>query len=485
MQLEDALKRYTDEHQKFVKKVEVSERYYRNDTDIMRDVENQGGIERPKVSRSEDPLRTADNRISHNFHFILTTQEASYAFTEPPKFDAGDKELNDLIDESLGSEDEFAKEAKDLCVDAVNAGVAWLHIWIDEEEGTFEYANVNPKNVIPIYTKDLKRKLSGLIYTYEDVLDDGQEVTVYEYWTKEKMQKFYKANDAVGESIGELMPARDFVIRDVATGHELEQTNEFINPFSDIPFIEFKNNNISTPNLDNYKKHIDIYDKVYSGFVNDIEDIQQIILVLRNYGGADMDEFRNDLAIYKTIKVEDHGDGDKSGVDTLSIEIPVEARDTLLDRTKEQIYESGQGVNPHKEVGTAASGVALKQIYSMLELKVGLLETEFRLGFTKLVKFILEFHGKDIKKHKITQKWTRTRIDNDLEQAQIVSTLSTDTSRENIAKANPLVSDWEAELKLQEQDRTSEERMMDDYRDEDEENDLEDRLGGDDDGKDE
>lgn len=50
----------------------------------------------------------------------------------------------------------------------------------------------------------------------------------------------------------------------------------------------FRNNNIGTNDLKNIKPLIDAYDKVFSGFLNDLEDVQEITMVLTNYGGADL-----------------------------------------------------------------------------------------------------------------------------------------------------------------------------------------------------
>ena len=47
--------------------------------------------------------------------------------------------------------------------------------------------------------------------------------------------------------------------------------------------------------LKNIKPLIDVYCKVFSGFVNDLEDIQEVIFVLTNYGGADLGQFLRDL----------------------------------------------------------------------------------------------------------------------------------------------------------------------------------------------
>ena len=45
----------------------------------------------------------------------------------------------------------------------------------------------------------------------------------------------------------------------------------------------------------NIKPLIDVYDKVYSGFINDLDDIQELIFVLSGYGGTDLDTFLSDL----------------------------------------------------------------------------------------------------------------------------------------------------------------------------------------------
>ena len=52
------------------------------------------------------------------------------------------------------------------------------------------------------------------------------------------------------------------------------------------------------------KDLIDQYDLVVSGFANDLADIQEVIFVLRNYGGEDLNTFLSELKRYKAIKVE-------------------------------------------------------------------------------------------------------------------------------------------------------------------------------------
>lgn len=92
-----------------------------------------------------------------------------------------------------------------------------------------------------------------------------------------------------------------------------------------------------------------------------------------------------------------------------------------------------------------------------------MMESQFRIGYSRLVKAILRFLGKNPEDYQVKQTWTRTKIDNDLEQSQVIQNLAAVTSDENLAKANPIVEDWEAELALQKKEAAEVSRMEDDY----------------------
>lgn len=209
-----------------------------------------------------------------------------------------------------------------------------------------------------------------------------------------------------------------------------------------MPFIPFFNNNVHTDDLKNIKKLVDVYDKVYSGFINDLDDVQEIILVLSGYGGTELNGFLQDLKKYKTIKLDE--DEGNAGVSTLSIEIPIEARKTVLDITRRAIFEQGQGFDPQPESFGNQSGEALKFMYSLLEMKAGLMETEFRTGFAKLVRAMCRFCN--IPCAAINQTWTRTRIKNDTELSEICKNSVGIVSRKTILANHPFVENVQKEL---------------------------------------
>lgn len=160
--------------------------------------------------------------------------------------------------------------------------------------------------------------------------------------------------------------------------------------------------------------------------------------MLTNYGGTDTKHFLDDLKYYKTIQVDSTGDGDRSGVSTLTIDIPVEARDKLLELTRKAIFDMGQGVDPQQQSFDRTSGEAMKFMYSLLELKAGLMETEFRLGLDTLIRAICRLSG-ITEPDNILQTWTRTAIRNDSELADMCSKAVGVLSTKTILKNHPFV----------------------------------------------
>lgn len=443
------IKKYEQGHVDFVRRCTVAERYYRKKNDIL--------SAKPKDTvDAENPLRNADNRIPSNFYKLQVNQKAAYAFTAPPRFDVGNDAANKVVKSELG--DAFAKKCKALCVQAANSSVGWIHYWKDKDKG-FRYAVVDSKEVVPIWTHDLERELLAVLRQYSRIDEtDGYEYIIYEYWTDMECQAFRKRVDmTVDEG---LMCYQQYTVIDVDTGIA-EPTDTYIHDFGEVPFIFFSNNDEGQNDLSDIKELIDAYDKVFSGFLNDLEDIQELIFILTNYGGeaeTAIDVLR-EMKQKKIIQVDSEGPDDKSGVSTLAIEIPVEARKEMLAITRKSIFEQGMAIDPDPQNFGNSSGVALKYLYSLLELKTGMMETEFAISFNRLVRAILKFHG--FAAGNIVQTWTRTAVNNDTELADIAQKSKGVISDETIIRNHPWVDDPEEEMKRMEEQKTSEEPQWD------------------------
>ena len=425
--------------------MEVAYRYYAGQNDIK--------FRQTRVDCGEEGkslLRRADNRIAFNFHALLVDQKASYLFTAPPVFDVGNESANKKIRAALGGA--YGRKIKNLCVDTSNAGVSWVHYWKDDS-GNFQWMPVPAVQVYPIFTDDLQADLSAVMRCYRTLDDDGKEWKIYEFWNDTETEVYRQQDDV-------FLPFDRFsmLLDGVAT-----PANVYRHGLGAVPFIPFFNNGQSRSDLDRVKDLIDAYDKTFSGFVDDLEDIQEVILVLTNYGGTDTKHFLDDLKYYKTIQVDSTGDGDRSGVSTLTIDIPVEARDKLLDLTRKAIFDMGQGVDPQQQSFDRTSGEAMKFMYSLLELKAGLMETEFRLGLDTLIRAICRLSGL-AEPETVIQTWTRTAIRNDSELADMCSKAVGVLSTKTILKNHPFVDDPEAEEKEIRKEKAAAEDEADTYR---------------------
>lgn len=427
------IRKYQVGHTDFVRQIAKARAYYRNETDIMFPPLKE---EREK---KEKPLRNADNRIPFNFHGLLVNQKASYMFTAPPIFDLGEKKANKALVKFLG--DKYPKVCKDLCIEASNCTVGWLHVWCDKKS-TWKYAIVPAEQVVPVWSDSLEKELLGVFRSYQNIDDDtGDAYIIYEYWNETECAAYrLKA----GDELDQLLPYQMFLVDPMLC----EYADTYQHGVGEVPFFPFFNNNIDTNDLKNIKPLIDVYCKIFSGFVNDMEDIQEVIFVLTNYGGADLGQFLRDLKDYKAIQIESEGDGDHSGVSTLTIELPVEAREKLLEITRKCIFEQGMGIDPDPQNFGNSSGVALKFLYALLEQKAGLQETEFRLNFGRFLRCVCRLNGISIKDDTIVQTWTRTSVQNDQELSQIATQSKGIVSDETIVAHHPWVDDPEKEMEL-------------------------------------
>lgn len=155
------------------KQITIEKRYYENDNII-----KLKGI----LPTETDPVRNADNRVSHNFHQLITDEKTAYMFTNPILFDVSDKSLNKKITEVLG--DDFKSESAYLCTNATNSKVAWLHYWIEDDK--FLYSVIETEQCLPIFDGKLKKKLVGFYRYYtvveEDYIGRNKEYVIFENW---------------------------------------------------------------------------------------------------------------------------------------------------------------------------------------------------------------------------------------------------------------------------------------------------------------
>lgn len=432
------LKQTDDEHIKFVKKEEEANRYYQNENSIIKTGAAYVDAVNNFLSHiGKNPLKSADNRIPTNWHRLFTDQKVAYLFSYPPQFDtdesANNNQMLDQIKEALGGR--YEKVVKQLGVDATNTGVGWLAYWYSETDGKrgdFRYYFVPPGQIRAIYSEEtLEPVLQYVIREYTVIGEDGKEIKRLELWDDKHVEYYTRGK------------------------REMIEDGRQSHTYGRVPFIPFYNNSTQTGDLGMYKQLVDAIDKLISGFVNDIDDIQEIIWVLKNYTGETSDytydvktgeKVEKTIDLLQTIKakkwvsVDDNG-----GLEAVRGEIPHEARSVCMELLRKQLYISAMAVDPNPEQTGNATGTYIEFLYGLLELKAGLMETEFRAGFDEFIRAILRYLGED-EKTQIEQKWIRNKPRNALETVQMIAqTPETVLSDETKTKEHPLTEDWKVE----------------------------------------
>jgi len=143
----------------------------------------------------------------------------------------------------------------------------------------------------------------------------------------------------------------------------------------------------------------------------------------------------DNLRYHKLIKVSEGG-----GIDTLATDIPISAFNEFADRLEENIFLFGQGVNVKSDKFGNLSGVALKFMYGLLDLKSGIVERKFRTGLRRLIEFIAAYEeiarGKVYDPKKIDIVFNKSMILNELEMVQMAAQSKGIISDENIFGSN-------------------------------------------------
>ena len=427
--------------------------------------------------KGSNPLRSADNRLSMNRHRTVVDQKVGYLFSVPPQFDLpadstenGDKALLQRVNDAIGTQ--WPKVIRQLGIDASNTGRAWLTYWKDNETGVFDYWYLNPMTVVPIYDRStVKKRLKYLIRVYSFNDAAGHPVTRYELWSDTQVAYLIRPE------------ASGTAPKPAITYDTLPDGNWNIQPhqYGRIPFIEFRNNAKALPDLIMYKDIIDALDKLMSGFANDIDDLQEIIWVIKNYDGQRaapvygkdgkqvLDEdgrpVMHPVDPIKLMKAKKWiGVDDKGGVDAVRGEIPYQARQVFRDILNDEFWTAAMAVNPSPPTAGNQSGVYIDYLYGLLELKSGLMETEFRDSIDEFLRAVLHNLGADESKQ-FVQTWKRTKPQNATEISQIIAqTPDTVMSDETKTKVHPLVTDWQAErAQIKKEQADKEKNMLDQF----------------------
>lgn len=343
-----------------------------------------------EIERVEDKAKP-NNKRAHGFMHVLIEDKVNYLLSKPYTMtcEGADEYLN-LVQQTLGKKFQEKRLMK-MGVKTSNGGICWIHPYIDEN-GAFKTMIIPPEQGIPLWKDNDHEDLDGFIYFYNLEVIEGKEqktITRVELWLPEGVA--YYISDSEGEGWDLRLDSEKYL--NALTG-EGETTEHFAagnepGTWGRVPFIPFKNNDYELPDLKFIKTLIDAYDKSRSDVANMFDEVRSTIYALKGYGGADLGQFMRDLNYFRAISVEAE---ENAGVEAINSNQDITALKEDFEALKKDIYDFGQGVDKNSDkLGNSPSGIALKFIYSGLDLKCNRLENAFKDGMEQLFWFVNKY----------------------------------------------------------------------------------------------
>lgn len=393
----------------------TGQRYYDNDPDIKHE-------SAPTDHEGQEDKDKPDWRFDHNPHANLVDQKVGYIAGESPNYQHDDDAVMKVIEKHLDYD--FDDDLNDILTAASNKGIEWLHPYVDED-GLFKVLDIPAEQIIPIWKDRKQRILHGIIRNY--TVREQQRV---EYWTDTQVW-YYTYTD------GQL---------NLAWYHGVNESNPTTHlngeSWGKVPFIPFKNNSDSVSDIWRYKTFIDAMNRRSSDVQNLFDESTELIYVLKGFEGQDMAQFRKELKFYKSISVDLEG-----GVETIRAEVPVTSSNEWLEQLRQYIYDYGRGVDFNRnELGNSPSGIALRFLYTGLDLKTKQLARKTIPAIKQLLWFIFEFENMNGEiANEVDVTFNYNRMVNELEQSQIANTSQSMLSQDTLLANHPWVDDVEKE----------------------------------------
>ncbi|MEG1426863.1 MAG: phage portal protein [Oscillospiraceae bacterium] len=345
--------------------------YYRGEQDILKRrrtvISGGGGV----VEVGNLP----NNQMVNNLYGCLVDQKKNYLLGKPLTILAENKVYEKLLRGILGKK--FLRTIKLGGEEALNCGISWLYPYFGE--GEIRFRLFSGSEICPFWADGGHTELDCAARVYGEEVYEGREkkqVTRVELYGREGISAYTLEG-------GRLIPQRE---------DPYVKRGEQDLGWGKIPLIPMKYNAGELPLLNRVRQLQDGYNLILSDFVNTMEEnVHNTILVLKNYDGTDLGEFRRNLAAYGAVKTRTV-EGASGGVDTLHLEVNGENYRTVLSLLRRGILENGRGFDSFENLGGGnPNQMNIESRYVGLDLDANEMETELQAVFEDVLLFVNRF----------------------------------------------------------------------------------------------
>lgn len=253
----------------------------------------------------------------------------------------------------------------------------------------------------------------------------------------------YKENAKTGE-LEVIQPKRNYILESSTDGLGKRITGGR-NYDGRLPVVAMYGNDEHKSELKNsLKSKIDLYDRIFSDFGDNLDKANDVYWVLNNFGGsmADVLDMLQQIQKLKAVANISDGSGGGSTAEPHSFEVPYQARQTALTLLERAMYSDFMGLDMKELTGGSLTNVAIKTAMTNLNLKADGLEFE-AFSFVQSILRLLGIETEVI-------KFKRRDIVNDTEIIDNIYTMRADISHRKALTLNPYIDQDDIDDVIQE-----------------------------------
>ncbi len=318
-----------------------------------------------------------NNRVIDNQYAKLVNQKANYLLGQPFVLECENKQYLELLRQTLDRR--FMRTLKNAGKMALCGGIAWLYPYFDGE-GRLAFRLFPAYEMLPFWQDSEHNTLSWAVRFYQvwDLSNGRRELQdKIEVYSLQGVQRYIWKG-------GSLKP-------DKASLERLSYVQSDVGAFNwqRLPLIALKYNESESPLLRRVKSLQDGINVMLSDFENNMqEDARNTILVIKNYDGTNLGEFRRNLAAYGAVKVRYDGET-KGGVETLEVKVNAENYKVILELFKKALIENGMGFDAKDDrLSGNPNQMNIQSMYSDIDLDANDMETELQAAFADILWFV-------------------------------------------------------------------------------------------------
>ncbi|PAV38020.1 hypothetical protein CJ260_11595 [Megasphaera sp. ASD88] len=321
-----------------------------------------------------------NNRIAYNRYAKLVDQKVNYLLAKPFEVKTDDETYGVLLDSVFDKT--FRRRLKHVGVDALNGGIAYLHPYVTAEG--LHFKRFPPSQILPFWADEEHERLDAFLRIYDVATYEGKQPKIVhkvDYYTSNGVQYFIWENDQLRPDV------------ERTSGAYLTIDDKPMN-WDRVPLIAFKYNDEELPLIRRVKGLQDALNTLISNFADVMcEDVRNTILVIKNYDGTDLSEFRRNLAVYGAVKVRTR-EGVEGGVETLTIEVNSQNYEVIIKLLEKAIIDCGNGFDARDDrMGNNPNQMNISSIYSDIDIDTNNIEMEFQASLEQLMWFVNTYYG--------------------------------------------------------------------------------------------